>query len=86
MLVRGKQKLHFLCARATIGHMANQPDNPTLTPPDSKHKRLPARDARAQKLRKLKQQIEDGTYQVDSDAVAEKIIHKHLRADDKDQH
>ena len=66
--------------------MANPHDNPALTPTDSKHKQLPARDERAQKLRKLKRQIEDGTYKVDADAVAEKIMHEHFTADDKDQH
>ncbi len=69
-----------------MGHMTSPPDNPALTPTDGKHKRLPTRDERAQKLRKLKQQIKDGTYRVDSEAVAEKIIHKHFLAEDKDRH
>ena len=68
-------------------HMANPPDNPAVTPTDGKHKQLPARDERAQKLRKLKQQIKDGTYKVDSDAVAEKIVRKHFLPDkDTDRH
>lgn len=78
--------MQSLCVRATMGHMANPHDNSTLTPTDGKHKRLPTRDEREQKLRKLKQQIKDGTYKVDSDAVAEKIVRKHFLADDKDRH
>ncbi len=66
--------------------MTSPHDNPALNPTDNKRKLPLSRDKRAQKLRKLKQQIEDGTYRVDSDAVAEKIACKHFSADDKDQH
>ena len=66
--------------------MANTHDNPVLTPADGKRKQLPARDEREQKLRKLRRQIKDGTYKVDADAVAEKIMHEHFTADAEDKH
>ena len=66
--------------------MANPHDNPALTPTDDQRKQLPARNEREQKLRKLTQRIKDGTYKVDADAVAEKIVRKHFLADDKDRH
>lgn len=66
--------------------MASSPDNPALTPPPGKGKRLPARDTRKRKLREIARRVKDGTYEVDADAVAERIMHKHFLAGDKDRH
>ena len=61
-------------------HMENSSDKPALTPKDGKHKLPPAPDTRAQKVRK-------GTYKVDADAVAERVLRQHFLPDqDTDQH
>ena len=72
---------------AIMEYMENSTDKPTPTPKDDKHKQPPAQDSRAQKMRKIAQQVKDGTYKVDSDAVADRVLRQHFLPDkDTDQH
>ena len=72
---------------ATMKHMGNSSDNPISTPKDGRHQQPPDRESREQKLRKIAKRVKDGTYQVDTDAVAERVLRQHLLPDkDTDQH
>ena len=68
--------------------MASTPDNNTLTPATRGRKQLLTREeSRARKLRRIAQQVKKGTYKVDTEAVAEHVLHKGiLPATDTDRH
>ena len=67
--------------------MDKSSDNPTPTPKDDRHKQPADRESREHKLRKIAKRVKDGTYKVDADAVAERVLRQHFLPDkDDDKH